>query len=94
MSRERARKDSMASASSEGDDDRAGWPLPTAAEAGKAVQAGMSLFDLKIPGVMTVEEMESTLDLGSTPIRVRGRLALAQVSTHISSESRYILTKP
>lgn len=101
MSRERARKDSVASASSEGDvdmtssdDDRAGWPLPTAAEAGEAVQDGMSLFDLKIPGVMTVEEMESSLDLGSTPIRVRGRLALAQVSTHISSEPRYILTKP
>jgi arginine-tRNA-protein transferase len=101
MSRERARKDSVASASSEGDinmassdNDRAEWPLPTAAEAGEAVQDGMSLFDLKIPGVMTVEEMESTLDLGSTPIRVRGRLALAQVSTHISSELRYILTKP
>ena len=69
------------------DNDRARWPLPTAAEAGEAVKDGMSLFDLKIPGVMTVEEIESTLDLASVPIRVGGRLALAEVSTHIPSES-------
>jgi arginine-tRNA-protein transferase len=101
LSGERARKGFAISATSEGgvdmtssDDDRARWPLPTAAEAGEAVRDGMSLFDLKIPGVMTVEEMESTLDLGSTPIRVRGQLALAKVSTHTSSESQYILTEP
>ncbi|KAF3008623.1 Arginyl-tRNA--protein transferase 1 [Curvularia kusanoi] len=85
LSRERARKDSAASEDVEGDtnmassdEDLAGYPLPTASEAGKAVQNGTSLFELKIPGVMTLEEMESTLDLGSTPIRVGGRLALAQ----------------
>lgn len=89
LSRERARKDSVASAGAHGktttrtsDDISSEFSLPTAAEAGAAVQEGMSLFDLRIPGVMTTEEIERTLDLGSTPIRVRGRLAEAQVSTH------------
>jgi arginine-tRNA-protein transferase len=89
LSRERQRKDSVASgkdtdieapeSENTEDDDVSDYPLPTAAEAGDAVHDGMSLFDLKIPGVMTEEELDSTLDLGSTPIRVRGRLAEAQV---------------
>lgn len=86
LSRERARKDSVAvvdvvgsTTTKSSDDDTSEFPLPTAAEAGAAVQNGMSLFDLKIPGVMTEEEIQSLLDLGSTPIRVRGRLAEAQV---------------
>lgn len=87
LSRERGRKDSAASADSRGTttneshgDVTLDYPLPTAAEAGPAVQNGMSLFDLKVPGIMTELEIESTLDLGSIPIRVRGRLAEAQVS--------------
>ncbi|KAJ8113381.1 hypothetical protein OPT61_g4476 [Boeremia exigua] len=85
MSRERARKDSLAATDVDGKtvaessgDDVPEFPLPTAAEAGVAVRNGMSLFDLKIPGVMTEEEIESSLDLGSTPIRVRGRHAEVQ----------------
>lgn len=90
MSRERAKKGSVASANLESDlgaeimvEEVAQFPLPTAAEAGEAVENGLSLFDLQIPGVMTEEEMEMALDLGSTPIRVRGRLALAQVGAAI-----------
>lgn len=88
LSRERRRKDSVASAGRNGHDaepmsgdDPSDYPLPTAAEAGDAVREGMSLFDLKVPGVMTEDEVEGTLDLGSTPIRVMGQLAEAQVST-------------
>lgn len=99
LSRERARKDAVASANMIGDttaqpneDDLSDYLLPTAAKAGDAVQNGMSLFDLKVPGVMTEDEMESTLDLGSIPIRVRGRLAEAQVSAHRTVRySAYIL---
>ncbi len=91
LSRERARGESLAAAtvmhdkpSSElGGDNTSEHPLLTAAEAGAAVQNGMSLFDLKIPGVMTAEEVESTVDLGSTPIRVRGRHAEVQVRADI-----------
>lgn len=55
------------------------YPLSTASEAGDAVSAGMSLFDLKVPGLMTPEEIEEQLDLGTMPIRVRNRMAEAQV---------------
>ncbi|KAF1358940.1 arginine-tRNA-protein transferase 1 [Lizonia empirigonia] len=85
LSRERRRKDSVAASKDQADDnakvheaDLSEYLLPTAAEAGDAVQNGMSLFDLHIPGVMTEDEMESALDLGTTLIRVRGRLAEAQ----------------
>ncbi|KAF1851678.1 arginine-tRNA-protein transferase 1 [Cucurbitaria berberidis CBS 394.84] len=54
------------------------YPLPTAAEGGEAVSNGMSLFDLKIPGLMTVEEIEEQLDLGTMPIRVGNKMAEAQ----------------
>lgn len=88
LSRERARKTMMGSpqknegeiADDNDDDGLAEFPFPTAGQAGDAVQNGISLFDLKIPGVMTEAEIERSLDLGSTPIRVRGRLAEAQVS--------------
>lgn len=89
LSRERRRKDSVAASKDQADDkpkaleaDLSEYLLPTAAEAGDAVQNGMSLFDLHIPGVMTEDEMENALDLGTTLIRVRGRLAEAQVSTY------------
>lgn len=87
-SRERARKGSVAStqendndAVQSNDNDLAHVPFPKAAEAGDAVRDGTSLFELMVPGLMTADEIESTLDLGSTPIRVRGQLAEAQVST-------------
>ncbi|KAH6618560.1 arginine-tRNA-protein transferase 1 [Boeremia exigua] len=82
LSRERARQDSAASVSNTATEsselDELEYPLPTAAESGVAVKNGMSLFDLKVPGFMTIEELDSRLDLGATPIRVRGRLAEAQ----------------
>jgi arginine-tRNA-protein transferase len=56
------------------------YPHPTAAEGGDAVSNGMSLFDLKVPGLMTVQEIEEQFNLGTTPIRVGGRMAEAQVS--------------
>lgn len=98
LSRERARKDLVASQETDdssaqtSDSDLADFLLPKAAEAGDAVRDGMSLFDLKIPGLMTVDEIESTLDLGSTPIRVRGRLAEAQVSAQKSVRGKFSLT--
>lgn len=61
------------------DDKLEEYPLPTALEGGKAVKGGMSLFDLKVPGLMTAEEIEEQLDLGSTPIKLGGRMARAQV---------------
>ena len=51
----------------------------TAAEGGAAVSSGMSLFDLKMPGVMTVEEIQKQLDLGTVPVRVGQREVEAQV---------------
>jgi len=58
--------------------DLSDFPLPTAAEAGAAVSSGTSLFDLKVPGIMTAEEVEEQLDLDSMPIRVGNRPARAQ----------------
>lgn len=89
LSRERARKHPESSthkivddaAGDNHDGELADFLLPTAAEAGDAVRDGTSLFDLRIPGVMTEDEVENTLELGSIPIRVRGRLAEAQVCT-------------
>lgn len=53
------------------------YPHPTAAEGGDAVSNGMSLFDLKVPGLMTPKEVETLV--GSTSIRFGGRTAQAQV---------------
>ncbi|KAF2005121.1 arginine-tRNA-protein transferase 1 [Amniculicola lignicola CBS 123094] len=50
-------------------DDYSDYPLPTAAEGGEAVKRGMSLFDLKIPGLMTVDEIEEEIDLGQVAIK-------------------------
>jgi arginine-tRNA-protein transferase len=63
------------------DDSMDDYPLPTAAEGGDAVSNGMSLFDLKVPGLMTAEEIEEHFDLGSVPIKIGGRMAEAQVGT-------------
>lgn len=57
-------------------------PFPTAREAGDAVMNGASLFDLKIPGLMTVDAIEQQVDLGSMSIKVGPRMAEAQVRTY------------
>lgn len=77
MSRERRRKEMGIDGEQ---DDYSDYPYPTAAEAGKAVSKGVSLFELKVPGLMTAEEIEEQLDLATMPIRVGGRMAEAQVS--------------
>jgi arginine-tRNA-protein transferase len=59
------------------------YPLPTAAEGGAAVSKGMSLFDLRVPGLMTPQEIEEHLDLATMPIRTQGLDAEAQVSAAI-----------
>ena len=40
---------------------------------------GTSLFDLKVPGVMTAEEIEETYPLDQQSISARGRLYEAEV---------------
>jgi arginine-tRNA-protein transferase len=75
MSRERRRQKEEAAEQ----DDYSDYPLPTAAQAGEAVAKGMSLFELKVPGVMTAEEIEEKIDLATMPIRVGGRMAELQV---------------
>jgi arginine-tRNA-protein transferase len=61
------------------EDDLSDYPIPTAAEAGKATKKGMSLFSLKIPGVMTVEEIEEQLDLDTMPVRIGDQTAECHV---------------
>ncbi|KAF1916774.1 3-oxo-5-alpha-steroid 4-dehydrogenase-domain-containing protein [Ampelomyces quisqualis] len=89
LARERRRKENASTQSGGGlkyaegsqpeDEDKLDeYPFPTAAEAGEAVSNGTSLFDLKVPGLMTVEEIEEQLDLGTMPIKVGGRMAEAQ----------------
>ncbi|KAI8934530.1 hypothetical protein NX059_008229 [Plenodomus lindquistii] len=60
------------------EEDLSDFPHPTAAEAGAAVKSGTSLFDLKVPGLMTAEEIEEQLDLDSMPICIRNRIVEAQ----------------
>jgi arginine-tRNA-protein transferase len=90
MSRERRTKDAGAPLEKGGENEAepkgaveqtilSDFPHPTAAEGGEAVKNGLSLFDLKVPGLMTAEEIEEQLDLDSMPIRVGGRMAEAQV---------------
>ncbi|KAF2727142.1 arginine-tRNA-protein transferase 1 [Polyplosphaeria fusca] len=55
------------------EDDYSDYPKPTAAEAASAVKEGMSLLDLKVPGLMTVAEIEQEIDLDTQQIKVRGR---------------------
>lgn len=86
MSRERRRQKEREAKEEQGGDADAteqdgysDYPFPTAAEAGEAVSEGTSLFDLKVPGLMTAEEIEEKLDLATMPIRVGGRMAELQV---------------
>lgn len=60
-------------------DDYSDFPLPTAAEGGDAVANGLSLFDLKIPGVMTPEEIEKDYPLDQQLLSARGKLFEAEV---------------
>ncbi|KAF2850905.1 arginine-tRNA-protein transferase 1 [Plenodomus tracheiphilus IPT5] len=60
------------------EDDSSEIPFPTAAEAGAAISNGTSLFDLKVPGLMTIGEIEEQLDLDSMPISIGNRMAEAQ----------------
>lgn len=60
-------------------DDYSDYPLPTASEGGDAVAAGMSLFDLKVPGIMTAEEVEHDYPLDQQRLTARGKLFEAEV---------------
>jgi arginine-tRNA-protein transferase len=90
MSRERRRREekvavdkgegSIAATDQDDQDDLSDYPLPNASEGGAAVLDGMSLFKLKVPGLMTPQDIEDQLDLDTVPIRVGGRQAEAQVS--------------
>lgn len=62
-------------------DDLSDYPLSAADQGGAAVTKGMSLFDLKVPGLMTADEIEEELDLGTVPIQFGRQLARAQVSS-------------
>ena len=74
LSRERRRKDSGNDSDSSSE-----YPYPTAKEASDAVSNGVSLFDLKVPGVMSEEEMEQ-YPLGKQLISGRGQVFTAEVS--------------
>lgn len=97
LSRERTRKEAQASSTIirkeasavEGvpaQDDLDEYLLPTAAEGGKAVSDGLSLFDLKVPGLMTVEEIEEHVSLDHIALKLRG--APRNVVTSVSSMSK------
>ncbi|KAF2263244.1 arginine-tRNA-protein transferase 1 [Lojkania enalia] len=57
-------------------DDYFDYPISTAAEAAEAVKRGLSLFDLKVPGLMTVDEIEQDIRLDEQPIRLMTRAGL------------------
>ncbi|KAF2639403.1 hypothetical protein P280DRAFT_491229 [Massarina eburnea CBS 473.64] len=80
LSREQRRKEAHGSsenADSE-EDDYSDFPFPTATEGGEAITKGTSLFDLKIPGVMTAAEIEQDYPLDQQRIAARGRLFEAE----------------
>lgn len=81
LARERRRREALTSPgeaghstsnSDDSHDDYDDYPFPTAAEAGEAVDGGMSLFNLKVPGLMTAEEVEEGGHLGQLGINLRG----------------------
>jgi arginine-tRNA-protein transferase len=89
MARERRRK---ISGDAVDQDDYSDYPMPTAAEAGKATKKGVSLFDLQIPGIMTVDEIEEQLDLDTMPVRVGGQTAECHVRLRPKLWIRIMLT--
>lgn len=90
LSRERRRQAAISSISSKNtdntcpaavseEDDYSDYSLQTAAAAGEAVASGKSLFDLKMPGVMTAEEVSLEYPLDQQRITARGRMFEAEV---------------
>ncbi|KAF2785701.1 arginine-tRNA-protein transferase 1 [Melanomma pulvis-pyrius CBS 109.77] len=76
LSRERRLKEAQAAPTNSDNDSEQDslndYPLPTAAEARDAVRNGMSLFDLKVPGVMTVEDIKKKVQLDDQAIKIEG----------------------
>jgi hypothetical protein len=94
LSRERrraAQTDPVSNAESQGEeeqDDYSDYPLPTASEGSDAVSDGMSLFDLKVPGLMTTHEVEHDYPLDKQRLAGKGKLFRAEVgqyNVHLSS---------
>ena len=65
-------------------DDLYDYLLPTAAEAGEAVNDGMSLFDLNVPGLMTVEEINEQVSLDHIALKLRGSPRNVETSVSLS----------
>lgn len=94
LSRERRAKEVLADSANDKNDarptpeqiaeDMYDFPYPTAAKSGAAVREGVSLFDLQVPGLMTVEQIENELDLGTVPLSIRGQMAEAQVRSIVT----------
>lgn len=73
MSRERRLKERSTNSEADSADDLAEYLLPSAPEAGKAVEEeDMSLFDLKVPGLMTAEELEQGDFLDNINLKIKG----------------------
>ncbi|KAF2470790.1 arginine-tRNA-protein transferase 1 [Lindgomyces ingoldianus] len=104
LSRERRRREDTAIAAqdieneSKGDAGDAGdtpevapeYPLLNAEDAGKAVMQGMSLFELKVPGLMTVEQIEHQVQLDHTAIQIRKRSITVEAGDLMNWEKSYI----
>ncbi|KAF2273327.1 arginine-tRNA-protein transferase 1 [Westerdykella ornata] len=72
LSRERRRKAGSEGSSDEHAEDRyEDYPHPTAAEGDRAVRTGMSLFDLKVPGLMSAVEIMEEGILDTLLLRLR-----------------------
>lgn len=86
LSRERRLKESTSGDSTESSqvdtepDAHSDFMYPTAKEASDAVSSGVSLFDLKIPGVMTEDEIKQH-PLGEQRIRGQSQIFVAEVSS-------------
>jgi arginine-tRNA-protein transferase len=70
------------------DDSYSDFPFRTAKEANDAVSDGISLFDLKVPGVMTEEEIQQH-PLGEQRISGRGQVFVARVRFHADRKCDY-----
>ncbi|EMD96300.1 hypothetical protein COCC4DRAFT_184710 [Bipolaris maydis ATCC 48331] len=76
MARERRRRADGVDTAEQ--DDYSDYPLVSPTEAANAWMNGMSLFHLKMPGVMTAEEIEEKIDLATMPFRAGSRLVELQ----------------
>ncbi|KAF2808685.1 uncharacterized protein BDZ99DRAFT_463584 [Mytilinidion resinicola] len=75
------------------DEDADPFPLPLPADAAAAVAAGTSLFDLKVPGLMTEEEIAETVDLDKISLQVQRRIIPMGVCTPSSSTASPLAQK-